>query len=213
MLRQQTFTFGPFRENTYLLWNDHDLSCLIIDPGCSNRHEETELFNFLTQNHLVPKYLVNTHAHIDHILGNKFIFDKFGLKPILHPADLPLLLEVERVGKMYNIPVEASPEPERFFTHNSTEQFCGFEFNIRHTPGHSPGSVCLIQNDQKWVIAGDVLFAGSIGRTDLPGGNHEQLLTSIRSQLLTLSDDFQVFPGHGTSTTIKAERFTNPFLN
>ena len=212
MLQINQFTFGPFGENTYVISNAQSAECIIIDPGCSNFSEKQELADFIIKNSLKPQALVNTHCHIDHILGNRFIFDQFQLKPLLHQDDLQWLNDLERIGQVYNIPAEASPAPERYLIDQSIENWLGHDFKVIHTPGHSLGSISLVQEEMKWVIAGDVLFSGSIGRTDLPGGNHEQLLSSIQDKLMILPDAYQVWSGHGPVTTIGKERKSNPFL-
>lgn len=211
MLQVQSFTFNPFQENTYVLW-DETLDCVIIDPGCSNTYEQEELLKFIKSEKLKPVKLVNTHCHIDHVMGNYFVAKNFGLDLYIHKDDLFLLENVENIGKMYGVPVLASPAPKHFLDENNTLDFGNISMQIFHTPGHSPGSISFFDKDSKILIVGDVLFNGSIGRTDLPGGNYHTLIHSIVSKLLPLGDDVKVYSGHGSVTTIGKEKRTNPFL-
>ncbi len=210
MIQITSFTFNPFQENTYVLHSDG--KAILIDPGCSDRDEEQELEAFLNDNALVPIRLVLTHAHIDHILGNAWVHRQYGLKPELHAADVPILENGPRVAAMYGIPYEPSPEHGRLITKGEKIKLGEDELEVLFVPGHSPGHIALFSKDQRFVIAGDVLFRGSIGRTDLPGGNMETLLNSIRSELFTLGDDVKVYCGHGPETTIGIEKRSNPFL-
>ena len=207
----QSFTFNPFQENTYLLY-DESKQCLIIDPGCSNSAERKQLIDFVEEKSLLPVRLLNTHCHIDHILGNKFVSDTYKLDLEANKNDLRTL-EAGRVSaEIFGIEYEESPLPKVFLEEGDVIQFGESQLEIVFTPGHSAGSICFYNRQQKFIIGGDVLFYQSIGRTDLPGGNHAQLLESIRTKLFTLPDDFTVYPGHGPSTTIGFEKMHNPFL-
>lgn len=210
-LHIQKFTFNYFSENTYLLYDD-TLECAIIDPGCCNKEEETTLKNFITTNNLKPVLLLNTHCHIDHILGNAFVADTFKLDLHIHKKDLEVLIAGTVVADRYGIPYHPSPSPSVFLEEGETIKFGNTELAIVFTPGHSPGSICFINHKNKSVIGGDVLFQGSIGRTDLPGGDFETLANSIRTKLYTLPDDYLVFPGHGDETPIGVEKISNPFV-
>ena len=213
MTTVHTFTFNPFQENTFIIYDETN-ACVIIDPGCHSAQEKEELQTFIKKNELIPKRLLNTHCHIDHVFGNKFIFDVFGLKPELHKLDLPTLTGMTPMAaKMYGIPLEESPLPETFLIENEIIRFGNTELEIRFTPGHAPGHVVFINHKQRFVINGDVLFQGSIGRTDFPGCSFEQLINSIKTQLFVLEDDYVVYTGHGPSTTIGFEKKHNPFLN
>lgn len=211
MVQISFFTFGPFEENTYVLYDDTK-ECLIIDPGCSDASERQELATFIESKQLKPVKLLNTHCHIDHVLGNKFIAEKYTLGLEINKYDLPVLQALQIVAKNYGIPAEESPAPAAFIDEGDMIKFGNSEIEILFTPGHSPGSICFINKKQKIVIGGDVLFYGSIGRTDLPGGDHTTLINSIKAKLFTLEDDFEVFPGHGPSTKIGFEKKNNPFL-
>lgn len=211
MLDVAYFTFNSFYENTYILSNDEG-ACWIIDPGCSTDKENNVLHDFIKKKNLIPTRLLLTHAHIDHILGTKFIFDTFNLEPEMHPNEKIIWDNAQMGANMFGIRLGELP-PASFLLSEATEINLGSNiFEIRFVPGHSPGSICFIQHDKKIVISGDVLFQGSVGRSDLPGGNHDVLIHSIKSQLLTLDDDYKVFSGHGIETTIGAERKYNPFL-
>ena len=210
MLNVAKFTFNPFQENTYVL---HDGSqAILIDPGCWNASEEHELETYLTDNALTPVRLVLTHAHIDHILGNAWVHNRFGLLPEMHKADLPLLHAGERQANMYGIPFEPSPEPGRFIEEGDMIKLGKDSVKVLFCPGHAPGHIALYSAEHRFVICGDVLFMNSIGRTDLPGGDLDTLLSSIRTELFTLDDDVKVYCGHGPDTTIGFEKRSNPFL-
>lgn len=211
MIQIQPFTFNPFQENTYILW-DETRECIIIDPGCSNSFEQDELSGFIRSQQLKPVKLVNTHCHIDHVMGNRFVAEKFNLNLYIHKDDLFLLQNVENVGKMYGVPVVSSPEPAHFLDETQQLTFGNSSLQIFHTPGHSPGSISFFDKEGKMLIVGDVLFNGSIGRTDLPGGHYETLINSIVTKLLPLGDEVKVYSGHGPVTTIGKEKRTNPFL-
>ena len=170
------------------------------------------MFVFIEERKLQPTRLINTHCHIDHVLGNRLIADKFNLELEGHRLEAPVLKSCEQVGKMYGIPFRGSPEITKFLEDGDTFVFAGTVIEILLTPGHSPGSICLHLKEQSEVIGGDVLFQGSIGRTDLPGGDHQTLIGSIMTKLLPLADKTIIHPGHGPSTTIGQERQMNPFL-
>ena len=211
MIQISFFTFGPFQENTYVLY-DETKECLIIDPGCSDGHERQELVSLIEKEKLKPVKLLNTHCHIDHVLGNKFVAEKYRLGLEVNKHDLPMLKALPIVAKNYGVFAEESPAPSTFIDEGDRIKFGQSEMEILFTPGHSPGSICFVNKKQKIVIGGDVLFYGSIGRTNLPGGNHATLISSIKTKLFPLGDDFEVFPGHGPSTKIGFEKMNNPFL-
>ena len=206
-----SFTFGPFQENTYIL-HDETQECAILDPGCYTPEEKNKLADSIKHQGLKPVKILLTHAHLDHILGNNFVCGKYNLKPEMHKEDLLMLQSAKMVGDMYGISAEPSPEPDVFLDEKDTVRFGSSELRILFTPGHSRGSICFYNTEQTFVIAGDVLFYESIGRTDLPGGDYATLITSIRENLFILPDDFKVHPGHGPSTTIGHEKKYNPFL-
>lgn len=211
MLKLKSFTFNPFYENTYILY-DESSECVIIDPGCSNASENQEISAFIMDNKLKPVHLINTHCHIDHILGNKYISEKYDLKLTAHKKETSVLQFGTQTAMMYQISYDSSPAIEIFIDEGDKVKFGNSELEVLFTPGHSPASISLLNRESKMLIAGDVLFQGSIGRTDLPGGNFETLTRVIRSKFFTLPDDVVVYPGHGDSTTIGIEKRTNPFF-
>jgi len=210
-MQVKKFTFNPFAENSYVLW-DETMECVIIDPGCYEKHEEDELAEFINSEKLKPVALLNTHCHIDHVLGNAFAATRFGLKPQIHPSEKTLLEAVNNYAPVYGIQYKKSPEPELTLQDRGTFKFGNSILQMILAPGHSPGSICFYHEESKTLIGGDVLFQESIGRTDLPGGNHETLLQSIRQRIFTLPDDVNVHPGHMEATTIGHEKKYNPFL-
>lgn len=211
MLHLQSFVFNAFQENTYVLYDDTK-QCVIIDPGCYAAAEQQQLANFIESNELTPVKLLNTHCHIDHILGNNFVSKKFNIGLEIHEADLPTLLATTEYGHLYGFTVDPSPQPTRFIQNNETITFGNTDLEVRFTPGHAPGHVVFIHHNERFVINGDVLFYNSIGRTDLPGGDHNTLVKSIHQELFTLPDDYIVYTGHGPSTTIGEEKKNNPFV-
>lgn len=205
------FTFNPFAENTYVLYDDSK-ECIIIDPGCSDAGERSVLIDFIESNNLVPKHLVNTHCHIDHVLGNKYVSEYFDLPLTAHQGEKVVLEMQPTVSQMYGIPYDGSPEITVFLEEGDLLEFGNTKLQVMYTPGHSPASISLYDANSQQLIAGDVLFAGSIGRTDLPGGDFDTLINSIKSNFFPLPDDVVVYPGHGESTTILKEKQSNPFL-
>jgi hydroxyacylglutathione hydrolase len=210
VLHIASFTFNPFQENTYVVHDGRE--AILVDPGCWNGGEEHELETYLTENGLKPVRLVLTHAHIDHVFGCAWVEQRYGLKPWMHRADLDLLHGAPAQGRMYGVHCDPSPEPEGFLAEGDKVLLGNAGMEVLFVPGHAPGHIALYNTEQRFVILGDVLFQRSIGRTDLPGGDLETLLTSIATKLLPLGDDVVVHCGHGPSTTIGAERKGNPFL-
>lgn len=211
MINIKQFAFNPYRENTYVLF-DESGSCVIIDPGMYDGNEQNEFVSFIKSADLTPVLLLNTHCHIDHVLGNKFVFDNWGLKPQFNRGELPILQAIPGDAPQMGMNYELSPEPEVFLGESGQVSFGNSILDLIFAPGHSPAHLCFYAEADGFLIGGDVLFYNSIGRTDLPGGNHQQLLNSIRENLFILPDDTKVFPGHGPSTTIGFEKQHNPFL-
>ncbi len=205
------FIFNMFQENTYILY-DETGECVIIDPGCSDKSEQNELIDFIQTKNLNPVKLINTHCHVDHILGNSFIHEKFALKPVMHRGELQQLQAAPMYGGMFGVKITPSPVPEEFIDEGDTIEFGNTRLEVVFTPGHSPGEVCLFCRNDKILVSGDVLFQMSIGRTDLPGGDHNTLINAIKRKLFPLGDDVKVYPGHGPETTIGFEKKNNPFL-
>ncbi len=211
-MKIKSFTFNPFQENTYVVYDDTK-ECIIIDPGCYTDKERDELRRFITSEGLKPVKLINTHCHIDHVLGNKFTSELWDLELYMHKEDLPLLENAGNIGKMYGFEdYEGSPYPKHFLAQDDTLTFGESSFKILFTPGHAPGHICLYSKENNLLIAGDVLFNGSIGRTDLPGGDYNTLIKSIKTKLLPLDENTIVYCGHGPSTSIGKEKMSNPFL-
>ncbi|QNE38091.1 MBL fold metallo-hydrolase [Hymenobacter sp. NBH84] len=206
------FTFNAFSENTYLLIDEATRQCAIVDPGCYDRAEQQALREYIEAEKLQVVLLLNTHAHIDHVLGNQFVIDTYKVPYLLHEADLPVLRAVPTYAANYGFPAYSPAEPTGTLTPDKAVRIGETELEVRFAPGHAPGHVVFYHAPTHTVIGGDVLFQGSIGRTDLPGGNHATLLQSIRTQLLTLPNETVVYPGHGPATTIGAEHQSNPFL-
>ncbi len=212
MVHVQVFVFNPIQENTYLVYNDNG-KALIIDPGCYFTAEHEMLKNFMEEKKLQPVQLLNTHCHLDHVFGNKWVHKTYGLELYIHPEEEKMLAFAPQSGLKWGIPFDNYVGPLHFLHEGDTIKLDEDEFQILLTPGHSPGSLCFYNKQQGFVIAGDVLFLESIGRTDLPYGNHETLLSSIREKLFVLPDETVVYNGHGEPTTIGHEKKFNPFLN
>jgi len=206
------FTFNPFQENTYIL-HDETKECIIIDPGCFTQEEKDKLAQFITDNDLKPVRLINTHCHLDHIFGNYFVSEKYNLELEIHKGELPVLEAVPMVCKNYGIPFsEPEVKPGRFIEEGEEIKFGNTILKTLFTPGHSPASISFFCEKDKYVIAGDVLFYGSIGRTDLPGGDFQTLISVIKEKIFPLGDDVKVYSGHGPATTVGFEKSSNPFL-
>ena len=211
MIHIKAFTFSPISENTYVLYNN-DGKAIIIDPGCYFPNEQETLKNFLTDNSLTPVYLLNTHCHLDHVFGNKWVHETYGLEPHLHPNEEAMLALAPVSGERWGLPFQNYTGPLHFLNDGDTVLLGETEIQVILAPGHSPGSICFYIPSQGDLIGGDVLFRGSIGRTDLPGGDSETLLNSIREKLWVLPDETVVYSGHGIKTTIGYEKRNNPFL-
>lgn len=212
MAKVVRLTFNPFQENTFLVYDD-TAECVIFDPGCSTPDEENTLKSKIEELSLRPVRLINTHCHLDHVFGNKFVADTYQLDLEIHEKELQVLQSVPMVCDMYGMPRPApSPEPANFLKAGEVVEFGNTRLEMLFTPGHSPGSLSFYCKEDKFIIAGDVLFYNSIGRTDLPGGDHATLIASIKNELMPLGDDVVVHPGHGIATKIGYERKNNPFL-
>jgi hydroxyacylglutathione hydrolase len=212
MLRVSTFIFNSFGVNTYLLY-DETCECVIIDPACQYPQEEQELSGFIEANGLKPVRMINTHAHVDHILGNTFVCKKYNLKPEAHIAGLKFYEIAPSSGSVFGISVGKVAVPTDLLKEGDIVIFGNSSLKVLYTPGHADGSICLVNDIDGYVITGDVLFRESIGRTDLPTGNLDLLLESIRFKLFTLPDQYIVYPGHGPTSTIGFEKRNNPFIS
>lgn len=208
----QVFTFNQFFENTIIVF-DKTKECVIIDPGCYTISEKDTLQKYISINNLIPVKLINTHCHIDHILGNNFIAKTYDLELEMNANDMELIKNSNEIAQLYGFTdYEMSPLPKKFLNEGDTLEFGNSQFKILFTPGHAPGHISLYSEKDGLLISGDVLFNNSIGRTDLPGGNYDLLIESIKNKILTLNDNTIVYCGHGPSTTIGNERLNNPFL-
>jgi hydroxyacylglutathione hydrolase len=211
MLTVTSFVFSPVQENTYVVHNETG-DCIIIDPGCYFGNERNELKEYIQNSRLRPKYLLNTHCHLDHVFGNKFIHDTYGLTLHIHEKEKPLLDYAPTSGLSWGLPFDNYRGELIFLREGDIIRLGEDELHVLFTPGHSPGHVSFWCAAQKFVLSGDVLFRQSIGRTDLPGGDFDTLIRSIREKLFTLPEDTVVYPGHGEATTVGEEMRLNPFL-
>lgn len=211
MLSVKSFIFNPVQENTYVLYNEEG-QCCIIDPGCYFPDERKTLQNWISSQGLQPVLLLNTHCHLDHVFGNRFVAETWGLELHLHPLEEPLLRFAPESGRMWQLPFENYEGPLKYIEVGKLIFIGEDALETRFTPGHSPGSVAFYHAPGKFVISGDALFQGSIGRTDLPGGDFDTLAKSIRSQLYTLPDETLVYSGHGPVTTVGVEKEGNEFV-
>lgn len=211
MLQIHSFTFNPYQENTYLL-SDEKGDCLIIDPGMSHYQEEKIFTDYIDQNNLTPIALLNTHCHIDHVLGNHFIYEEYGLIASFHEGEVENFVSVMAYAPQMGIPYTQAPITTTFLKETDKISIGKHNLDILYVPGHSPAHLCFYSADQGFLIGGDVLFKNSIGRTDLPGGNHQQLLENIQQKVYTLPDETVIYPGHGPTTTVGHEKHHNPFV-
>ena len=212
MLNVKKFTFNPFSENTYVV-TDEFKNAVIIDPGCYYKAEQNELDSYVLKNNLKLKSILHTHSHLDHMFGTAYLADKYNLDLWICKEDLVTYQSYEKVCEVYGVPITFSPNPTpKFFDLKQLIQIEGIKFEILFVPGHSPGHVAFYNKENNFLINGDCLFENSIGRTDLSGGNHQQLIDSIKNEIFILPDETLVYCGHGNETTIIAEKSSNPFL-
>ena len=213
MLQFESFVFNPFAENTYVVYDENIKDCVIIDPGCSNAGEENELFGYIDSHHLKPLMVIDTHGHIDHIVGNAAVKKRYGINVAAHPNVKNDFLRSRQQAAMFGLPFSGDCElPDVDLEDGELITIGEGALEVISTPGHAMGSISLYAEIEGWVFTGDALFCRSIGRTDFPGGNYEQLRTNIIERLFRLPDDTEVYSGHGESTTIFDERRFNMFL-
>lgn len=210
MLHVKTFVFNPFSENTYVVYDD-SLEAVVIDPGCYEQEEKDQLDNFIKSEKLTIKYLLDTHAHIDHVLGNYHVKEKYKVPFLMHKKDEPVLKAVKAYAPNYGFINYTEALPDQFLEEGDDVIFGNSKFSVLFVPGHAPGHIAFYNQKEKILMGGDVLFKRSVGRTDLPGGNHETLINSIHQKLFVLPDDVVVYPGHGDTTTLGEEKISNPF--
>ena len=211
MISVERFVFNAFAVNTFLLYDDSG-ECIIIDAGCYEEKEKKEVKDFLENNKLRLVRNVNTHCHIDHILGNGFIAETFGIFPEYHKASIPFFFTAKEIATSFGYKLNHIPEPKGYLDEGHSVTFGRSKLEVLYTPGHADGSVCFYSREQGFVITGDVLFRDTIGRTDLPTGDFNLLMSSIHEKLFTLPDETIVYPGHGPETTIGYEKINNPFI-
>ena len=213
MLQFESFVFNPFAENTYVVYDNDKKECVIIDPGCSNASEENELFGFIDSYHLKPLMVIDTHGHIDHIVGNASVKKHYSIPVAAHPNVKNDFLRSRQQAAMFGMPLSGDCDlPDVDLEDGEIIKVGESTLEVISTPGHAMGSISLYAEIEGWVFTGDALFCRSIGRTDFPGGNYEQLRTNIIERLFHLPDDTEVYSGHGESTTIFDERRYNMFL-
>lgn len=211
MLYLESFTFNPFQENTYVLYNDQK-QCWIIDPGMYGPDENAQFSEYISKQGFKPRAIINTHTHIDHIFGVSTLVKAYDIPFGIHELDQPLLRNASGSAMLFGFDFKDTPKPDFFIKAKTPFMLGDDQLEVRFAPGHAPGHIVFYYPQGNWLIAGDVLFNGSIGRTDLPGGNFDTLIHSIRTQLFTLPDNTIVYPGHGPQTTIGNEKKYNPFL-
>lgn len=207
----EKLTFNPFQMNTYIVF-DNDKNCVIIDPGCFGAAEQEKIISFIESRSLKPTAIVNTHYHIDHVLGNDFIKEKYAIKIKANKEGEKIWSNMGYYSQMLGVDPSGFSAPDEFIDENVLIQVGASTLQVLYTPGHAAGSICLYCKESGFVVTGDVLFDGSIGRTDLPTGDYDVLRDSIFQKLYTLPDETIVYPGHGPSTTIGKEKMSNPFL-
>ena len=210
MLSIQSFEFNPFSENTYILFDETN-EAVIVDAGCYGREEEKELSDFIENKKLNLKAIINTHSHIDHILGSYYVKDKYKVPLLIHRLDETTLRMGKMSAQMYGIHGYADVTVDGYLSEGESFKFGNQSFEVLFIPGHAPGHVGFYNAKEKVLMVGDVLFNRSIGRSDLPGGNYDVLIDSIHKKIFTLPDDVVVYPGHGPSTTVGEEKVENPF--
>ncbi len=211
MLEVKIFVLSPVLENTFVVYYN-SLYCCIIDPGCYYGNERNELKDFIDKLSLRPNYLLNTHCHLDHVFGEKFIHETYNLVPHIHKNEKEMLELAPLAAIRWNLPFDAYKGEVNYLTEGDAVRLGDDILKVIYAPGHSPGHICFYCEAQKFILSGDVLFRQSIGRTDLPGGDFETLITSIREKLFVLPSEVTVYAGHGPETTIGFEKKSNPFL-
>ena len=211
-MKIKKFTFNPFMENTFVVWDEQSHEAAVVDPGMNDEQEEREFKSFIEENSLDIKYLINTHCHIDHILGCRFVKEKYNPVYYIPEKDLPLYDNADKQAEMFGVTLGKLPKIDKYLAEDERIILGNESFSNLFTPGHSPGEFCLYFDESKFCITGDVLFREGIGRTDLYGGDYNTLIESIKAKLFSLPDDILIYPGHGDESTIGYEKLHNPFL-
>lgn len=208
----KTFCVNPFAMNCYVYYDEKSKEGIIIDPGAYTDVEKKEIEDFISKEGINIKLILNTHGHIDHIIGNEWAKKLFKVPLLMHKDDMPLIDKAMIQAEMYGVTFPQPPDPDKFIDENDNIKFADSVFKIIHTPGHSPGSVCFIDEKEKIIFGGDCVFKNSIGRTDLWMGDIDILLDSINNKIFKYDDDYIIYPGHMEETTIGDEKKYNPFL-
>ena len=211
MITIQSFCFSAFQENTYVLYNELK-EAIIIDPGCYTRIEEKILSDFIRKENLKPTLLLNTHCHLDHVFGNNYVSETYGLTAHIHPNEQIVLDRLPEAAAKWGAPTEAYKGPIQYIQEGEIIPLGNDAFKVLLTPGHSPGSVCFYHVEQDFMIGGDLIFKDGVGRTDLPGANPQDLIKSIREQIFPLPDSLTIYSGHGPVTTWGREKEHNPYI-
>ena len=211
MLHIKSFVFSPIQENTYLLYNEQK-QCAIIDPGCYDDAERDQLSAFIEANGLKPVLLINTHCHLDHVFGNNFVSETYGLTALFHQKEQAVIDRLPEGGARWGVPTEAYKGKVQYIQQDELIHFGKDVFKVLETPGHSPGSVCFYHEAQDFLIGGDLIFKDGVGRTDLPGSNPLDLIKSIQTQIFPLPDTMTIYSGHGPATTWGREKKANPYI-
>ncbi len=211
MLTIHSFCFNAFQENTYVIYNEKK-NAMIVDPGCYLKNEQDELSGFISENKLKPTLLLNTHCHLDHVFGNNFVSEQYGLTAHFHKNEQPVIDRLPQGGERWGVPCEPYKGPVQYIEQDEIIQLDEASFQVLLTPGHSPGSVCFYNKQQDFMIGGDLIFKDGVGRTDLPGCNPLDLINSIRTQILPLPDTMTIYAGHGPETTLGREKKANPYI-
>ncbi len=211
MLSIHSFCFNPFQENTYVLYNEKK-EAIIVDPGCYTAEEKNTLAQFITSHALKPTLLLNTHCHLDHVFGNTFVSEQYGLTAHFHIKEQPVIDRLPEGGARWGVPTEPYLGKVQYISQDEIIRFGKDEFKVLETPGHSPGSVCFYNIAQDFMLGGDLIFLDGVGRTDLPGSNPLDLIKSIQNQILPLPDTMTIYSGHGAVTTLGREKAQNPYI-
>ena len=212
MFTIKQFTFSPIEENTYLLYNENN-NAILIDPGCYSIAEKNTLKRFLEEYELNLKMLLNTHCHLDHVFGNKWVNETYGLKPIIHKDEEPMLRYAAMAGEKWSLPFDNYEGEVEYISEGDVISLDDDELEVIAAPGHSPGHVCFYSKSQNFLVGGDVLFYESIGRTDFPMCSHEDLIRNIKEKIFVLPEETTVYSGHGRPTTVGHEKKFNPFID
>ncbi|MCC6866064.1 MAG: MBL fold metallo-hydrolase [Ignavibacteria bacterium] len=209
----KTFTVNPFSMNCYVYWDNNTHEGVLIDPGAYESFEKQNILQYISSNKIDIIFILLTHGHIDHIMGNKWAKENFNVPVYMNKEDLPLIERALEQGEMFGVSFPQPPIPDKYINEGDLIKFGKTEFKLLHTPGHSPGSICFVDANNKVIFGGDTVFQGSIGRTDLWKGDIDLLLNSINSKIMTLPDEYIIYPGHMGETTVGFEKKNNPFLN